>query len=152
MDIKIRSAQPEDGKQIGQLIYDTVHTINRRDYSEQQVGAWAPDPLTYSTWNESFAYVAELNGVIAGFGNLTPTGYLHRFYIHKDFQGKGIGTLLLKVLENKAQKLGLKEISTEASVTAKSFFQAQGWIVEKQQTKVLREVLFINYKMRKKIC
>lgn len=29
--IEIRPANPKDGKQIGQLIYDTVRTINRKD-------------------------------------------------------------------------------------------------------------------------
>ena len=35
-NIKIRLAHPDDAKQIGQLIYDTVRTINRKDYNQQQ--------------------------------------------------------------------------------------------------------------------
>lgn len=149
-EIKIRPAHLHDGKQIGLLIYDTVHTINRNDYDQQQVEAWAPNPTIYSTYEESFAYVADLNDVILGFGNLTSTGYLHRFYIHKDFQGQGIGSLLLEALENKAQVLGLKEITTEASITAKPFFLAKGWLVQEKQTIALRNVSFTNYKMSKK--
>lgn len=150
-EIKVRPARPDDGKQIGQLIYDTVHSINRRDYSQEQVEAWTPDPFIFSTYEESFAYVAELRGLILAFGNLTSTGYLHRFYVHKDFQGQGIGSLLLESLESQARAIGLKEMTTEASITAKPFFEAKGWSVQQQQTKILRDVSFINYKMYKKI-
>lgn len=150
-NIRVRLAQPKDGKQIGQLIYDTVRTINRKDYSELQVGAWAPDPVIFSTFDESYAFVAELGNKIVGFANLTSAGYLHRLYVHKDFQGQGIGSLLLDALEAKARSAGLKELTTEASITAKPFFMARGWVVKAEQTKILREVSFINFKMYKKI-
>lgn len=150
-EIKIRPACPDDAKQIGQLIYDTVRKINRSDYTEQQVEAWAPDPLIFSRFEESYAYVIEYKGLVLGFGNLTFTGYLHRFYIHKDYQGKGFGTLLLNALEAEALKHHFKVITTEASITAKPFFLAKGWSVQEKQTKILRGVSFINYKMCKTI-
>jgi N-acetylglutamate synthase-like GNAT family acetyltransferase len=148
--IQIRPAEPKDGPQIGQLIYETVHTVNRKDYSEKQVKAWAPDEVIFSTY-EGFAYVAELERRILGFANLTPAGYLHRLYVHKEFQGQKIASRLLKVLEAKAQELGLQEITTESSITAKPFFLAQGFLVLAEQTKVLRGVSFINFKMLKRI-
>lgn len=145
----IRPARSEDGRQIGELIFDTVRTVNRRDYDQQQVEAWVPDPLTYSTFEEKGAYVADLEGRIVGFGNLTATGYLHRFYIHKDFQRQGIGLLLLDALEVRARELKLTEMTTEASITAKPFFLARGWNIQEKQTVVLRGISFINYKMSK---
>src|ERR1700722_14382345 len=110
-NIHIRPSSLEDGNQIGQLIYDTVHTINRQDYTEEQVKVWVPDPFIYSTYEDSYAYVAELEGKILGFANLTSEGYLHRFYVHKDFQGQGIGSCLIEVLEEKARELGLEEVN-----------------------------------------
>jgi putative acetyltransferase len=147
--IQIRFATSDDALQIGQFIYDTIRTINRKDYDELQVKTWAPDPAIYSTYEDSFAYVADLDGLIVGFANLTNDGYLNRFYIHKDFQNQGIGTLLLNALETKAKALNLNKITTEASITAKPFFLAKGWQIEEQQTVVLRNVSFINYKMHK---
>lgn len=148
--IKIRPAEPSDGSQIGQLIYDTVRKINRKDYSQEQVKAWAPDPVIFSTYDPSYAYVAERNDRILGFANLTSTGYLHRLYVHKDFQGQGIASRLLRALEDKAQQLGLHEITTESSITSKPFFLAHGFVVQQEQIKVLRGVSFINFKMYKK--
>ncbi len=147
--ILIRFATPEDAQQIGQFIYDTIRSINIKDYDEKQVKTWAPDPFIYSKYDDSYAYVADINGLIVGFANLTHSGYLNRFYIHKDFQGQGIGKLLLETLENKAITLNLIEMTTEASITAKPFFLAKGWVTDEQQTVVLREVSFINYKMHK---
>ena len=147
--IKIRLAHPDDAEQIGQFIYDTIRTVNRKDYDQLQIDAWAPDPDIYSTFEESFAYVADLNGLIVGFANLTAEGYLNRFYTHKDYQGQGIGSLLLKTLEAKARTLNLKEMTTEASITAKPFFFAKGWSILDQQTVVYRNVSFINFKMHK---
>jgi putative acetyltransferase len=151
MTTPIRLACLEDGKQIGQLIYDTVHSINRQDYTQEQVNTWVPDPIIYSQYEESYAYVAELKGKILGFANLTSVGYLHRFYVHKDFQGQQIGSQLLKALESKAKELKLKEIITEASLTAYPFFLAKEYLVREKQTIILRGMAFINYKMYKKI-
>lgn len=149
-DVIIRSAFPKDNKQIGQLIYDTVRTINRKDYTQEQVEAWAPDAELFSVY-EGYAFVADFHGKIIGFGNLTSNGYLHRLYVHKDFQGKKIGSLLLRAIEERARELGLSEMTTEASVTAKPFFLSQGWDLIEKQTKIFREVSFINFKMSKNL-
>ncbi|MBN9377148.1 MAG: hypothetical protein BGO14_04800 [Chlamydiales bacterium 38-26] len=148
-NISIRPAQQEDGGQIGQLIYETVRSINCRDYTEEQVKIWAPDPYIYSTYEDSYAYVADLDAKVLGFSNLTREGYLHRFYVHKNFQNQGIGSRLLDEIERKAKILDLKEIHTESSITAKPFFLAKGYVLREEQIKILRGMKFINYKMYK---
>ncbi len=147
--MRIRAACPDDADQIGQLIFDTVRSININDYSQEQVEAWAPDSQIFRTYPESFAYVAEIDGKIVGFANITPEGYLNRFYTHKDYQGQGMGSLLLTQIEEKAKLLQLPVIRTEASITAKPFFLSKGWIVKEQQTVFLRGLSFINFKMEK---
>ena len=37
----IREYRPADCKEIEKLFYDTVHTVNARDYTEAQLAAWA---------------------------------------------------------------------------------------------------------------
>lgn len=37
----IRRYQPEDLVRIARLFYETVHTVNRKDYSAEQVRVWA---------------------------------------------------------------------------------------------------------------
>lgn len=37
----IRKYQQKDCKEITELFYNTVHTVNSKDYSEEQLNAWA---------------------------------------------------------------------------------------------------------------
>lgn len=73
-DIIIRTFQKEDLNQVLQLFYETVHTVNAKDYNELQLQAWAPDRLEGESWLQSLekniSYVADYNGVIVGFGGL----------------------------------------------------------------------------------
>ncbi len=95
--ILIRLATLEDAQQIGQFIYDTIRIINRKDYDDLQVKTWAPDPFIYSTYEDSYAYVADLNGLIVGFANLTHSGYLNRFYIQRTFKDKALENFYSKL-------------------------------------------------------
>ncbi len=37
----IREYQPTDCKEILRLFYDTVHSVNLKDYTEEQLAVWA---------------------------------------------------------------------------------------------------------------
>ena len=154
LPIKIRSYQVGDAAQIEQLFYDTVHAINRRDYTEKQVEIWAEqgkiNRLSRPLEN-SYAYVAEVNGQIVGFADINSTGYLDRLYVHKDFQRRGIAAKLLDVLETKARDLHLSKVTVDASITAKPFFLANGYSVEEEQSKIVQGISFTNFKMHKRI-
>ena len=39
--MEIREYRPEDCAELTRLFYDTVHTVNRRDYAPAQLDAWA---------------------------------------------------------------------------------------------------------------
>ncbi len=40
--MELRAYQPADLEEIYQLFYDTVHSVNRKDYGLEQLDAWAP--------------------------------------------------------------------------------------------------------------
>ena len=148
--MKARRARHEDGQMIGQLIYDTVRAVNIKDYSPAQVETWVPDPSIYTTF-DGIAFVVEKEGKIIGFANLREKGLLHRLYVHKDHQGEGVGSLLLEALEKEALRLGWKKLETEASITAKQFFERKGFHVSQEQIVTLRGVNFVNYRMEKSL-
>jgi putative acetyltransferase len=151
--MKIRKYEIADTEQIVQLFYDTVHQINIRDYTKAQVDAWAPADIDIEIWIESlsskYTFVAEESDVLTGFGELKTRGYIDRFYCHKDFQRKGVGTQILECLEAKAKDLGINKIFTEASITAKPFFESKKFRVIKQQEVERRGQKFINFAMEK---
>ena len=37
----IRNYQPSDCTEMAELFYNTVHTINAKDYTKEQLDAWA---------------------------------------------------------------------------------------------------------------
>ncbi|MBF2003494.1 MAG: GNAT family N-acetyltransferase [Synechococcales cyanobacterium M58_A2018_015] len=159
MAITLRLFQPQDATAIAQLFHDTVRTINRRDYSAEQVAAWAPDDLNFRDWAtvcaQRWTYVAETAGQIVGFAELEPHGHIDCFYCHKDFQGQGIGRRLYEAIEAKAQELELRQLDVEASITAKPFFQRLGFVVVTPQQVTRRgqtfTQTFTNYVMTKRI-
>ncbi|WP_339315307.1 GNAT family N-acetyltransferase [Paenibacillus sp. FSL R10-2734] len=154
----IRTYQESDISQIISLFYDTVHSVNKQDYSQEQLDAWAPkeeEKLKLNTWGSSLrqniTYVAEINGCIVGFSDMTVEGHLDRLYVHKDFQGQGVASALVNKLEMKARELGLHEMDTEASITARPFFERRGYQLIEKQSVERKGVLLINYRMSKKL-
>lgn len=159
MSMKIRRYQPADIQAVVNLFYDTIHTVNRRDYSLEQVEAWAPpderqqrERLLHDSLSTQIAYVAETRGqIIAGFADLTPHGKVDRLFTHWEYQRQGVASALLKQLESEARALGLQELETEASITARPFFEHHGFEMQREQTIERRGVQLTNYRMAKKL-
>lgn len=151
--ITVRLFERADANAIAQLFHDTVRVINRRDYSEAQVKAWAPDDIFFRDWAEAcssrITYVTEADGKIVGFGELEPNGHIDCFYCHKDYQGRGVGRLLFQAIAAQAQVLQLPRLFTEASITAKPFFERMGFVVVEEQSVTVRGETFVNYRMEK---
>ncbi|MFO3148754.1 GNAT family N-acetyltransferase, partial [Legionella pneumophila serogroup 1] len=149
----IRTYKLGDEAEIYQLFYDTVHHINCKDYTEEQLDTWAPRNPDLSSWanslskNHSFVAIHAESNRIIGFADLEENGCLNRGYVHKDYQGQGIGKSLLLARENRARELGIKQLFSEVSITAKPFFEKCGYVTIKEQTKVLNGISFINYYM-----
>jgi GNAT superfamily N-acetyltransferase len=151
--MRVRTYEIGDTQEIVKLFYDTVHEINLRDYTKAQVDAWAPADIDIESWTKSlsskFTFVAEDGGKIAGFGELEANGHIDRFYCHKYFQRKGVGTQILDRIELQAKTLGIHKLFTEASITAKSFFESKGFTVLKQQEVERRGQKLVNFVMEK---
>ncbi len=153
--MEIRDYQTDDTQQIMALFYGTVHEINIRDYSKEQVDAWAPKELNYEEWERRLSsritQVVEEDGMIIGFAELEPEGQIGCFYSHKDFIGQGMGTLLFKAVEARARKLGAIKLFAEVSITALPFFEKRGFQIIKEQEVVMHGISMKNYVMEKSI-
>ena len=78
----IRKYKPSDCKEAAELFYNTVHTVNTRDYTKEQLDVWATGRIDLEEWNLSFQehYSIVILGdkLIIGFGDIDKTGYLDR--------------------------------------------------------------------------
>ena len=144
--------RPADCRELAELFYDTVHTINAGDYTEEQLTAWADGTIDLKRWNQSFlehySIVARSRGVITGFGDIDNTGYLDRLYVHKDYQHQGIASAICNVLE---QAVPANKIVVHASITAKPFFLSRGYNIIKKQQVVRHGISLTNYMMEKRL-
>lgn len=146
----IREYQTEDCRELADLFYHTVHTVNAKDYTKEQLAAWATGRVDLDKWNQSFlkhySLVAVRDKIIAGFGDIDKSGYLDRLYVHKDYQGEGIATAICDQLEQAV----LGKIVTHASITARPFFEKRGYRVVREQ-QIEREGVFLtNFVMEKR--
>lgn len=146
----IRNYKPEDCKYLAGLFYDTVHSVNAKDYTKEQLNAWATGNVDFDKWNESLlehtSLVAVENDIIVGFGDMDQTGYLDRLYVHSDYQNRGIATTICDRLETAV--LAEKYV-THASITAKSFFEKRGYRIIKEQQVEREGIRLTNYIMVK---
>lgn len=151
--IELRRYRPEDLPEIANLFGETVLTVNRRDYSEEQVKAWSDRKESLLERNDFFTSLYTILAVkdnrIIGYGNIDDTGYLDHLFVHKDFQGMGVATVICDELERHCLKQGLSPITVHASITAKPFFEKRGYEVVKEQQVELNGVMLTNYAMKK---
>ena len=110
----------------------TVHTVNAKDYTKEQLDVWATRQVDLEKWNQSLqehcSMVAVDNEIIVGFGDIDKDGYLDRLFVHADYQGKGIATAVCNQLEQAVKG----DITTHASITAKPFFEKRGYKIVKK--------------------
>lgn len=128
----VREYQPADCKEMIRLFYGTVHCVNAKDYTEEQLAVWATGKEEPKEWNRSllghYSLVAVEDGIVIGFGDIDQSGYLDRLYVHKDYQGKGVASAICDKLEQAVKG----KIVTHASVTARPFFEKRGYQVIKE--------------------
>lgn len=144
----LRKYKSSDCKCLTELFYDTVHTVNAKDYTKEQLDAWAPYEIDLIEWDKSlsehYSVVAVQDDIVVGFGDIDKSGYLDRLYVHKDYQRQGIATAVCNELEDAVNSF---EIFTYASVTAKPFFEKRGYKIVSEQRVVRNGVYLTNYKM-----
>lgn len=153
--MKIRRYKSEDCPEIVELFYNTVHAVNSRDYNPAQLDAWAAKTADISKWDKSlsanYTIVIEKDNIIIGFGDIDKSGYFDHLFIHKNFQGHGIASLIANEIERYARENNLSIITTEASITAKPFFLKRGYKLIRQQTVERKGQRLINYYMVKEV-
>jgi putative acetyltransferase len=148
---QIRPYQPGEEPLLRELFYNTVHNVNQRDYTTEQLNAWASKHYDTNAWAtrimQSEPFVALDNDTIVGFADVQSDGYIDFFFCHHAYQGKGVGKTLMKHLLKTGKRYGIKRFYADVSITAQPFFQHYGFAVVRQQQKEIRGVILTNFLM-----
>lgn len=133
--------------------HSAIHQIARRDYSPEQLRAWAPDEFDVGHWKSRIRrinpFVAELDGEVVGYADLQAAGYIDHFFVSGNHPRMGIGSLLMNHLLAEAMTLGLAEITSDVSRTAQPFFERFGFSVVEHRQPEVRGVVIPNALMRR---
>lgn len=150
----IRALDENDIPQMKDLFRNTVLNVNARDYTEEEVKDWASCGDSDARWKDLLAvnrYIGAFDtyGHMSGFTSMNREGHLHSMFVHKDCQGRGVGSVLLSEAERLALEYGAEEITCEVSLTARPFFEKKGYEIVKIQKAQARRLKLTNFVMRK---
>lgn len=153
--LHIRSYRPEDASQLHHVYYTSIHQFCRNDYTPAQLDGWAPktfDPVCWGKILEGLMpRVVECKGQLVAYADLQKDGLISHFFVHGDWQGKGIGKRLLRHLEDRAFEKNLPEVSSFISISAQPFFLAHGFTLDHTLSTEVRGQWIENALLRKRI-
>lgn len=155
--MNIRAYHSTDAEAISALFYASVVALGARDYTPEQVEAWAsrtptPEDVQARCSDRRTVLVSTYeNGSVVAYGDLEPDGHIDHLYCLPEAAGKGIASALYDELEIRARKAGLSRLYTEASEPARRLFLHKGFVLLHKRTVEINHVLIHNYAMEKKL-
>lgn len=151
--IKIRKLGKDDEVELWKLKVNTIRNVNIKDYSQEQIKVWATDEYNSDKWmkrvKDMNPFIAEIDGKIVGFADIQDDGYIDHFFCHNEFQGQGVGRMLMQHLINKGKEKSIPRFYSHVSITAKPFFEIFGFHVVTQQSMKIENQILTNYVMEK---
>lgn len=152
-DITIRAFQPADLDALMALFARAVRETASREYGPAQIEAWAPAAPDRTAWAARLGgrptLVARRDGAIAGFSDLEPDGHIDMMFVDPAHQKQGVAFALLEQIVVMARAKDLSRLHTEASLTARPFFERNGFTVLAEQDVELRGQTFRNFRMER---
>lgn len=133
---QIRRFLVEDAGEVSELIAKTLRTVNIKDYSEEyieaNVSSHSADVLIERAKHGHMYVVYDDSqivgcGAIAGYWGSTTESILLTIFVLPEYQGKKIGTLIIRTLEKDEFFLRAKRIEIPASITAVDFYKKMGY-------------------------
>ncbi len=156
--IRIRLAKDTDYAAIARMHRSTIRVVNAKDYPTKTIRAWsgmAKASRLRSSASRAKRWVATNNGQIVGFcDHYLNTCSVRALYVHKSYQGKGVGAKLLATVEASLKRSGCKIMKIESTITARPFYASQGYKTIRRKQTSFREMSTIKipvYVMRKSV-
>ena len=151
----LRRYRPGEEEELWQLFHNTIRNVNTRDYTEEQVRVWAPDTVDPDKWRRRIEginpFVVVEDDMIVGYSDLQTSGLIDHFFVHHEHQRRGVGSRLMTAIHEEAERLELDQLHSHVSITARPFYEAHGFHVEKEQTVEDGGLTFRNFLMRKQL-
>lgn len=113
-----------------EAIVELRYTILRKSWNKPK------DTVTDDLETESINAFIQSNNKVIACGRLQNNGncvgQIRYMAIDTDYQGQGLGKLIIKKLEEEANKMGLKLIELQARENAVEFYKACGYTIKEK--------------------
>ena len=151
--LALRPMLPTDVPFLAEIFRASIEDLTADDYSAAQQEAWA----SVADDEEEFAaklageltLVATFGGAAVAFAALAGNSRIDMLYVHPAATGQGAGTMLCDALEKLAGARGAKELTVDASDTARGFFEKRGYVAQQRNTVTIGEEWLANTTLHK---
>jgi putative acetyltransferase len=151
--LAMRPMLPTDTPLLAEIFRASIEELAAEDYSEAQQEAWASAADDEEAFGARLAgeltLVATHEGAAIGFASLADNTRIDMLYVHPAAAGQGAAAMLCDALERLAAARGSKELSVEASDSARGFFERRGYVAKTRNTVTLGDEWLANTTMVK---
>jgi len=131
---KVREAIPSDSAEACKVLRRSIVELCALDYNDQSIiDEWLHNKTVSNVkeWiqsDNSYSVVCTNDVLVVGFGTITLGGEVLLIYLVPEATLKGNGKLMLEAMETRVISEGIEEIRTISSITAKPFYERNGYI------------------------
>jgi putative acetyltransferase len=151
--LALRPMLPADVPDLAEIFRASVEDLTADDYSEAQQEAWASAADDEEEFGQKLAgeltLVATYGGAAVGFASLADNSRIDMLYVHPAASGQGAGAMLCDALEKLAAARGSKQLTVDASDSARGFFEKRGFVARTRNTVSLAGEWLANTTMTK---
>jgi putative acetyltransferase len=132
--LAMRPMLPTDVPILAEIFRASIEELSDDDYSDTQQQAWASAADDEEEFGTRLAgeltLVATISGDVIGFASLADNKRIDMLYVHPVAAGQGAAAMLCDALETLAAARGTKELTVDASDSARGFFEKRGFVAK----------------------
>jgi putative acetyltransferase len=151
--VEERPYRSTDLASVMEIYTASIRSLAAPYYLPEQIAAWAPIPPDAARWQERLShlhtFVAESDGVLAGFASYTHDGYLDFLFTHPGFVRRGVASGLYQRVESALRALSVSRVTAHVSLAARSFFDRHGFEVDAEECVECRGAYLRRFAMHK---
>lgn len=153
--MNVRTFRSGDETALLDVFRSSVREVAKRDYSHEQIEAWAPDDISLDAWQARMRglapFIVESDGVPIAYADIQDNGYIDHFFVSGRHQREGAGRLLMEHIHRTAYARRIAALSADVSRTAQPFFEHFGFLLVEQRAPLIRGVPLQNAFMCKRL-
>ena len=139
--VTLRPMVDKDAESFLRTLRDSIRGVASVDYPPEVIDGWAPELSEANIWQvkqnpeNEVRIVAEIEGEVVGIGSTIPeSNELRACYVSPRGLRKGIGSSIVRELENIARKSGVDRFTLHGTITAEPFYLSLGYQVDERIT------------------